>query len=102
MYYATNSREKAFGWAFISAISEPIGALIGWAIIRQFEENKYIYGIIFAVVAGMMVYICIFELIPTAYRYQNNDLNDNKKYHISFFVFLGMFIMALSLIMFKI
>ena len=42
MYYARNSRGKAFGWAFISAISEPIGALIGWAIIRQFEENKYI------------------------------------------------------------
>ena len=31
------------------------------------------FGIVFGFVGGMMVYICIHELIPTAHRYDPDD-----------------------------
>ena len=33
IYYATGSRTKAFMWATLSGVSEPIGAAFGWAVL---------------------------------------------------------------------
>jgi len=64
IYYATGNRHKAFLWAFLSGISEPIGAAIGWAILAT-SLDGVAFGILFGLVAGMMVSIACHELIPT-------------------------------------
>ena len=92
IYYATKSRKKAFLYSFLSGLTEPIGALIGYFILLQFFDES-IFGAIFASVAGMMVYISINELIPTANEYAGKKLST---YGVAF----GMLIMAISLVLF--
>jgi len=96
IYYATDSRLKGFLWALLSGISEPIGALIGYCIIKSTGEDmsQVVYGILFGVVGGMMIMIVILELLPTAYRY------DPKDKYVTNSVALGMLVMAASLCMF--
>ena len=67
IYYATGSRFKGFMWALFSGLSEPIGAFIGWAIVKSTGEdmNQLVYGILFGIVAGMMIMIVLLELLPT-------------------------------------
>jgi len=96
IYYATDSRMKGFLWALLSGLSEPIGAFIGWLIIKSTGEDmsQVVYGILFGMVAGMMIMIVILELLPTAYRY------DPKDKFVTNSVVSGMFVMAISLCMF--
>ena len=85
-------RKKAFGYAFLSGLSEPIGALIGYLLLRTFISDS-LFGFVFAFVAGIMVYISIDELLPTAEKY--------GKHHVVIYGLLaGMGLMALSLILF--
>jgi ZIP family zinc transporter len=94
IYYATGDRCKAFMWGILSGISEPIAALLGWAILAStFSDTTY--AILFGVVAGMMVIISIKELLPTGHRYDPSD-------SVTTYGFIaGMAIMALSLMLFK-
>lgn len=94
VYYATGSRLKGFFWAFLSGVSEPIGGIFGWLLLSNMGDIAY--AIMFSVVAGMMVYISLNELIPTALKYDP----DNKFVGIS--LFFGMGIMAGSLLLFQI
>jgi len=98
IYYATGSRLKGFLWALLSGISEPIGALIGYGIIKATGDdmNQLVYGVLFGVVAGMMVMIVILELLPTAYKY------DPKDRFVTNSVAAGMVVMAASLCLFQI
>uniref|UniRef100_A0A7S0B0R3 Zinc transporter ZupT n=1 Tax=Pyrodinium bahamense TaxID=73915 RepID=A0A7S0B0R3_9DINO len=68
IYYAKNNRHIAFLWALFSGISEPIGAFIGWAVVKATGDdmNQNIYGVLFGLVAGMMIMIVLLELLPTA------------------------------------
>lgn len=92
IYYATKSRKRAFWFSFLSGLAEPIGALIGFLILRNFMNDSF-FGIVFAVVAGIMVYISLDELLPTAEKY--------GEHHIAIFgLILGMAIMASSLLLF--
>jgi zinc transporter, ZIP family len=92
VYYATQSRKKAFWLSFLSGISEPIGALLGYFILRSiFSETTF--GLIFAGVAGIMVYISLDELLPTAEEY--------GEHHIAISgLIAGMAVMAGSLVLF--
>jgi ZIP family zinc transporter len=54
IYYATGSRRKAFFWSFLSGLSEPVGALIGWLVLLPFMSDL-VFGTVFALVAGMAV-----------------------------------------------
>lgn len=92
IYYATKSRNKAFWYSFLSGLAEPVGALIGYFILLQFFDDS-VFGIIFAGVAGIMVYISLNELIPTAREYAGQRLT-------MFGVISGMMIMAISLLLF--
>jgi len=93
IYYATRDRWQAFKWAFISGISEPIGAGLGWLVLyRTMDDNAY--GVVFGLVAGMMVNICISELLPTAFKYDPKDSIVTRCFVV------GMAIMALSLVLF--
>ncbi len=92
VYYATGSRKKAFILSFLSGLSEPLGAIIGYSILFFFF-NDVIFGILFAAVAGIMVFISLDELLPTAREYGDP--------HRSIYgVIAGMIVMAVSLLMF--
>ncbi|NCC72449.1 MAG: zinc transporter ZupT [Sphingobacteriia bacterium] len=92
IYYATRNRNKAFWLSFLSGLAEPIGAVIGYFILRSIF-NDLTFGVIFAGVAGIMVYISLDELLPTAEEY--------GEHHIAIGgLIAGMAIMAISLLMF--
>jgi hypothetical protein len=51
IYYATGSKLRAFGWSLLSGVTEPIGGIVGFAILQPvFTET--VYGIVFAMVGG--------------------------------------------------
>lgn len=92
LYYATGSRRKAFGYSFLSGLAEPVGALIGFFVFYRFI-NDYVFGLLFAMVAGIMVFISLDELLPTAEKY--------GEHHIAMYgVVAGMIVMAASLVLF--
>jgi ZIP family zinc transporter len=92
IYYATQNRRKAFVLSFLSGVSEPIGALIGYFLLRS-VFNEATFGAIFASVAGIMVYISLDELLPTAEEY--------GEHHIAILgLVAGMAVMAFSLLLF--
>ena len=93
VYYATGNRWKAFMWGCLSGVSEPIAALLGWAILAKVVSDE-LYGVLFGLVSGMMVIIAVRELLPTAHRYDPED-----KVVTSSFI-AGMTIIALSLVLF--
>jgi ZIP family zinc transporter len=68
VYFATGSKKKAFWFSFLSGVSEPVGALVGYTILRPFF-TKNVFGLLFAAVAGIMVFISLDELLPTAREY---------------------------------
>ncbi len=91
IYYATGSRTKAFFWSFLSGLAQPVGALVGFFIISAFVTDMT-FGIVFAAVGGIMVYIAFDELLPTAEKY--------GKHHLVIYGLLaGMAVMAISLIL---
>jgi len=91
IFYATGSRRKAFFYSFMSGVAEPIGALIGFAILLPFLSPGLISSIL-AFVAGIMIYISLDELLPAAHKYGGE--------HLSLAGLLaGMLVMALSLFM---
>ncbi len=92
IYFATNNKNKAFLYSLLSGITEPIGALIGYILLANFFTEAT-FGFIFSFVSGMMVYISIGELLPTAKEYDSG--------HISiYYTVIGMFIMSISLLLF--
>jgi zinc transporter, ZIP family len=92
IYYATGSRRKAFFYSFISGLAEPVGAAIGYAILFSFF-NDIVFGLLFASVAGIMVYISLDELLPSAREY--------GEHHLSIYgLVAGMAVMAVSLLLF--
>jgi len=92
IFYATKSKKKAFVYSFISGLAEPVGALFGYFILRNFI-NDLVFGFIFASVAGIMVFISIDELLPAAREY--------GEHHLSIYgMVTGMLVMAVSLLMF--
>ena len=90
IFYATGSRKKAFLYSLISGIAEPVGAIIGYLILMPFI-NETVNSIVFAVVAGIMVFISVNELLPAAHEYGEYNLS------VAGFV-VGMLVMAISLI----
>jgi ZIP family zinc transporter len=92
IYYATGSRKKAFGFSFASGLAEPAGALLGYLVL-MFFFNDLVFGIMFASVGGIMVYIALDELLPCAERYGEHHLAVTG-------LVSGMFVMALSLLLF--
>jgi len=90
IYCATGSRRKAFIYSFLSGLTELVGALIGFFILMPFLNNV-LFGVIFALVAGIMVFIALDELLPAAREY--------GEHHLAIYgLVLGMLIMAISLV----
>jgi zinc transporter, ZIP family len=90
IFYATNNRKKAFFYSFLSGLAEPLGAVIGYILLFSFF-NDTVFGILFAMVAGIMVFISLDELLPGAEEY--------GEHHLSIYgLVAGMAIMAVSLL----
>lgn len=91
IYAATKSKKKALGWTFLSGLAEPAGALVGFMLIGSFIPSE-LNGAIFGLVAGMMVFVSLNELLPSARKYQKHP------HQVVYGIFLGMMVSALSLL----
>ena len=91
VFFATRSRSKAFWASFLSGMAEPLGGLMGFFLFRSFP-NPLIFGLVFAAVAGVMVYVSLDELLPAATGYGNHRLAIAS-------LIAGMFVMAASLVL---
>lgn len=94
IYYATGSRKKAFFYSFLSGVAEPIGAFLAYLVLMPFMtdgNSEVIFGTVLAGVAGIMVFISLDELLPTAEEY--------GEHHIAVYGLIGgMVLMAVSLL----
>lgn len=90
--YGTGSKKRGFYLSFLSGLAEPVGALIAYFILMPYLSDS-LFGFIFAGVAGIMVFISIDELLPTAREY-------GLHHHAVYGFLAGMAVMALSLLLF--
>lgn len=92
IYQATGNKKKAFWLSFLSGMAEPVGALVGFLILIPFWTPS-INGLILAAVSGIMVFISMDELLPSAQKY--------GEHHLSIIgLVAGMVVMATSLFLF--
>ena len=68
IYYVTHKKHTAILYAFLSGISEPLGAIIGLLLLQLFLPQMFV-GLLFAMVAGIMVYISFDTLLPLSHKY---------------------------------
>lgn len=90
IYYSTGKKKDAIFYTLISALSEPFGALLAYLFLKNIM-NDIILGILFSIIAGIMLQISFCELIPTAKKY------NNRKYLYLFFI-IGMLFMLCKFI----
>lgn len=93
IYYATGNKWKAFGWSLLSGVTEPIGGILGFAVLQPVFTDL-VFGMIFSMVGGMMIFIVLHELLPAAHRYMNDPVKTTA------WLITGMVIMSLSLVLF--
>lgn len=92
LFFATGDRKKAFRDSFLSGLAEPVGAIVGYLVLMPFFSPT-VFGVLFAGVAGIMVFISLDELLPAAEEY--------GEHHLSIYgLIAGMGVMALSLLLF--
>ncbi|GBF93037.1 zinc transporter [Raphidocelis subcapitata] len=94
-YYSTGSRWRAVLMCAIAGMAEPVGALVGWAVLSRAGATPLPLAVMFSIVAGMMVYISLVELLPAALKY------DPSTRLAACGLYSGMAIMAISLLLFK-
>ncbi|MCL2436476.1 MAG: zinc transporter ZupT [Clostridiales bacterium] len=92
IYYATGSKLKAFLIAASTGLVQLVGALIAWILLENvFDDLDATFGIAFAAVAGIMVFVAIHQLLPAAQKYGKHHL-------VMKWLFSGMVVMAVSLV----
>jgi ZIP family zinc transporter len=78
-------------WSLFSGLAEPIGAIVAYLLLLPIL-NDTVFGILFAGIAGIMVFISFDELLPTAREY--------GEHHLSIYGLIGgMLMMAISLVL---
>lgn len=93
VYAATQSRRKALRWATISGLMEPLGGLVAAAVVSWVVPDAF-FGIFYGLVAGMMVFLALDELLQASWRYQTD------KHQTIYGMLAGMAIVAVSLVLF--
>jgi len=91
IHEATGNSKMAFLASLFSGLAEPLGALIGFAILAPFMSPAILASLL-AFAAGIMIYISLDELLPASREYGSAHLT---MVGIGF----GMLIMALSFIL---
>ncbi len=90
IYQSTQSKRKAFTMSLLSGLAEPLGAIVAYLILMPYL-SPVLMGQIFAIVAGIMVFISLDELLPATHAYD--------EHHIAIYgLITGMAVMALSLV----
>jgi len=90
IYYSTQNKGKAIKYAFISGMAEPMGAIIAYFLLKPYL-NQEILSYIFALVAGVMIYISFDEPLPACFR-------EGHGHRAILGIVLGMMIVFLSLL----
>lgn len=92
IFYGSGDRRKAFLYSLFSGLAEPVGALVGWVVLRPFM-SPIVFGVLFAAVGGIMVFISLDQLLPAAEKY--------GFHHLAIYGLIsGMALMAVSLLLF--
>lgn len=91
IYYATNSKGRAFFYTFLSGIAEPIGAVIAWLVLAPYISSAMM-GVLFSLVSGIMLYIAFEELLPSSRQYGYDRL-------ALWSLFAGVCIMPISMVL---
>lgn len=89
LYYSTKSKKKALIYTLVSALSEPLGALLAYIFLKNIINNITL-GILFSLIAGIMLEISFKTLLPNSKKYQNPKL-------IIYFI-LGILFMLIKLL----
>jgi zinc transporter, ZIP family len=93
IYFATGSKRKALMATVLSALAEPVGAIVGYLVLAPFLSPT-VFGVVFGMIAGAMVFLALDELLPAAKRYA-------RGHETVYGMVLGMAVLAASLAMFK-
>lgn len=89
IYYSTGSKKKAFTYSLLVGLCQPLGAIIGYLLFSKFF-NDTVFGFLFSVVAGIMIFVSLDELLPASQKYEDH--------HLSVYgAIAGMIVMAISL-----
>ncbi|MSU02551.1 zinc transporter ZupT [Tissierella pigra] len=89
VYYSTGSKNKAFLYSLFVGLCQPLGAVIGYLLLSKFFSDT-LFGILFSVIAGIMIFVSLDELLPSSQRYEDH--------HISVYgAIAGMIVMAIAL-----
>lgn len=91
IFYSTGSKKKAFLYTLVSGMSEFVGAIIASIFLVGFS-NDFFMGCLYAVIAGIMMHISIYELLPSSFKYK-------KPMHTICFFLIGMIFMFVSSIL---
>ncbi|SHE38860.1 zinc transporter, ZIP family [Mariniphaga anaerophila] len=95
IFYATGNRKKAFFYSFLSGLAEPVGAVLAYFLLMPFisaGDSDVIVSSTMAAVAGIMVFISLDELLPSAEEY--------GEHHLAIYGLVGgMAVMAVSLLL---
>jgi len=86
IYYSTRSKVKALGYTFVSGISELVGAVIAYLFLAPYM-NEFVMSILMALIAGIMISISLYELIPASLKYKN--IFQTMKFFLIGVVFMG-------------
>ena len=89
IYYSTKSKIKVLIYTIVSALAEPIGALLAFLFLKNFVSNMMI-GIMLSLVCGIMIYISLFELLKEAKKYNEDRL-------LNLFFVIGLIFMIITL-----
>lgn len=89
IYYSTKSKTKACFYTFISALSEPLGAIITYLFLLPFV-NDILLGLLFSLIAGIMLQISLTELLPESNSYKYPKLTNT-------FFLIGIIFMLLKI-----
>ncbi|MFB2539550.1 MULTISPECIES: zinc transporter ZupT [unclassified Acinetobacter] len=93
IYMATQNKKLALGASFVSGLAEPVGALIGYSILAPFMSPT-VYGTVFGMIGGVMVFLALDELLPAAKRYAQG-------HETVYGLVTGMGVLAFSVVLFK-
>jgi len=92
IYYSTNSKKRALLYTFISGISELFGAILTYLFLKPYM-NDLVLGILFSIIAGIMMQISIYELLPTSLKYKNKSIT-------YLFLIIGVIVMIINCYLF--
>lgn len=73
IYYATKNKKKAFLCTLLSGLSELLGAVLTYLFLKNWITDQ-ILGFLFAGIAGIMLHIAFYELLPTALNYKKKEI----------------------------